>query len=260
MFDADPSYLAVRTSLGTDFFARHQDDGQRRARYSCLATLAADGTLNRHEEGENLTDDALQALARDAGQDTSLLGAFALGDQTTWPRLAAAANPLRVFLYLDFFRAWQVADLAAERFQMQLRTAPDTLLEDIGHLPAAIMPLYQFNMTQRARDVARDLLPALAARLNRGRITRERADQAGYALRMLGDLCLRARTPEQAQVVFSLACDLGDNPFRRKKAIEAALAAGQTDTARRHVQRYGARWPVPAEWASLAGDSAGSPA
>lgn len=254
MFDADPSHVAVKTAQGVDLFVRHQDEGQSRARFECLGTLNPDGTLTRYAEAEGITDEALRALA------TPLDMALGLGDVTTWPRLSQRADPVRVLLYLDFFRAWQVADMAAARLERDLSGTEARLLTDIGQLPGAIAPLYQFNMTERATALAPILLPALIKRLQQGGIARDRADQAGYGLRMLGDLCLRAGDPAAAQAVFSLSCDLGDNPFRRQKAIEAALAAGAVETARAHAARYAAQWSLPERFADLAPDPGGQAA
>jgi hypothetical protein len=48
-----------------------------------------------------------------------------------------------------------------------------------------------------------------------------------------------------ALTCFETAIAAGDNPFRRRRAIEAAVAAADTAAAQRHRAAFAARWTLP---------------
>ncbi len=126
MFDAETPLLAVTGEAGIDLFARRDDEGQRRARFRCVATLTGAGTaagLVDHAPEDRRDPGILRDIASAMGADP-LARPFALTVPAGWPRAADGADPIRLFVYLDFFRAWQVADLAAARFEAQLARDP----------------------------------------------------------------------------------------------------------------------------------------
>lgn len=255
MLDRGPTELAAHGERGIDLFLRSDDDGQKRARYRCIATLTpADGLLVLFEPRPANAADRLRALALALLADPRLSQPMTLGDPTGWPRAAVGDDPLRLFVYLDFFRAWQVADLAAQRLNA---TRPDTLTDDPDRFAAAVAPVFDFNRLGIATTVARTLQPVIAGRLGQqgdavsGPAGR-RADRWGYGLRMLGDLCLRAAEPVLALACFETAVSAGDNPHRRRRCIEAAHAAGDAATLARHAAAFRTRWAMPPDLAALA--------
>ena len=248
MFDDPLPEFALRGEAGIDLFARIEDETHRRARFRCVATLGEDGTLRDHFPEAGRDHAALRAKA-DALATDPLMTPFALADMTHWPKAARLGDPIRLFLYLDFLRAWQVADMAAARFEATLNRAPGTLPQDPGRLPAVIVPILDFNQLARGGRLARALLPLLKAHLAAPGFREPANGGTGYVLRMLGDLCQRGGDTEQALACYETAVDAGDNPFRRRKAIEAARAAGNSEALDRHRTAYAARWPLPADLA-----------
>ncbi|MCA0204896.1 MAG: hypothetical protein LCH92_11180 [Proteobacteria bacterium] len=252
MFDDELPEFAVRGEAGIDLFERLPMDGQRRSRFRCLATLTGDGTLIDHSGKAQPQAARLIALAEGIAADP-VLAPMSLGDASAWPRAAAGGDPLRLFLYLDFFRAWQVADLAGARLEAQLARESGALPVDPGQLAGAIGPVFDFNRLTRGRALARALVPRLRPLLAQPG-GEGRHEGIGFALRMLGDLCLRAGAPAEALTCFDTAVAAGDNPFRRRKAIEAARAAGDAEALARHRAGYAVRWKLPADLAET-GDS-----
>jgi len=250
MFDTDLPAFAVQGETGIDLFQRVDDPDARRGRFRCLATLAPGGVLTDHHPEDRRDPAPLRALAEALAAEP-LAKPFSLGDSRSFPRAAAAGDPIRLFLYLDFFRAWQVADLAAARLESQLMHDPASLPQDGGALTGAVAPLFDFNRTGRGIALAQAALPVLAPRIAAGGAP----GSTGYALRMLGDQCLRGGAAALALRCFETALATGDNAFRRRRAIEAARAAGDSAAAARHRSLYAARWKLPADLA--AGQDAG---
>ena len=249
MFDDDLPEIAVHGERGIDLFQRLDDAGQRRASFRCIATLAPDGVLADHAPEARRDPARLRALAEGLARDP-VTAPFSLGDAPGWPRAASAGgDPVRLFLYLDFFRAWQVADLAGNRLETQLARDPGLLPVEPGQIAGIVAPVFDFNRLARGQRLAAALVPLLAQRIATPEFRDDRHGGTGYALRMLGDLCLRADDPRLALACFETAVNAGDNPFRRRKAIEAARAAGDTDAAARHRAGYAARWVLPPDLA-----------
>jgi len=256
MFDELPEF-AVQGERGIDLFVRLDDPGQRRAQFRCIATLVeGPAGLIDHAPDERRDLAALTALAQRLASDP-LAQPLSLTDATGWQGLTALNDPIRAFLLLDFLRAWLVADLAASRFQAALGASAQSLTLEPGKLAGAIAPLFDFNRLTRAQAVAGLLLPLLEPRIASPGFRDDGSGSIGYALRMLGDLCLRAANPALALRCFEAAVGAGDNPFRRRRAIEAARVAANREAATRHRSAYAARWRLPNDLAEDADGGAG---
>ena len=246
MLDAEIPEFPVRGETGIDLFQRLEDPSQRRARFRCVATVQGDTVIDHQPEARRPAE-RLRALA---GTLPVALPALSLADSRDWAGLAQATpDPLALFLYLEFLRAWQVVEFAARRFDRQLDQAPGTLPDAPGALAGAVAPLFDMNRTGRGMALARRLVPLLRQAVATPGYRDDRAGGTGYALRMLGDLSLRGGDPQLALACFETAVDAGDNPFRRRKAIEAARIAGDDAAEDRHRTAYAARWRLPPDLA-----------
>lgn len=255
MFEADMPVFAVRGEAGTDLFRRVEDAGTGRARFQCLATLDDAGQLHAHLPEARAQQEALRACALGL-DELPLARPLSLADARDWAG-RAGTQPLALFLHLEFFRAWQVSDLAAARFEARLAAEPDWLPEDPGLLVGAVAPLLSFNRIGRGRALAALAQPRLARRIAAPGFRETGAGNFGYALRMLGDLCLRGADAARALACFETCCATGDNPFRRRRAIEAARAAADAEALARNRAAFSARWPLPADLAETPpGDAA----
>lgn len=261
MIADSPEDFAVQGETGIDLVLRIADEGQRRARFRCIATYdPASGTLHDHEPDAGRDPDRLRALAEGLAGDALLAQSFALCDPTAWPRAATAGgDPLRLFLYHEFFRAWQVADMAAERLLRRIGADPAALPLEPGKVAQAVQPLFDFNRLALGCRAAALIEPVLAARLASPGWREPKGSASGYALRMLGDLCLRAGDAGQALACFETALTAGDNPFRRRKAIEAAHAADNSAARDTHLAAYAGKWPLPDDLAALPSAPRGAP-
>lgn len=253
MFDPDPSDLAVRGERGIDLFQRLGDVSQKRARYRCIGTVSEGATprLSDFEPQARRDPQVLIGRAQTALQDPVLAASMALGDTTTWPSARDAADPVALFLQLDFFRAWQVADLAIRRLHDQLTQDADSLPIEPNRVAGAIVPLFDFNRLSRGLALAALIEPVLRRRTAQPGFRDDPASSTGYALRMLGDLCLRAGDPARAYACFDTAIGAGDNPYRRRKAIEAAHLAGDHAALGSQIAAFRRQWVLPADLAAL---------
>ncbi len=257
MFDSDPTEFATRGQRGIDVFVRLDDPSQKRARFRCIATIkgAPDTpTVADYEPQEGRNAKRLIALACDLLDDKTLAQPFALGDRSTWPNAADTDNPVAMFLHLEFFRAWQVADMASGRLLRAVTQTPAVLPTGQGQLAGAIAPVLDFNHASRGVALAQRIVPLLQSQIDAAQFRDDPVGSTGYALRMLGDLCLRAEDFEQALACFELAICAGDNPYRRRKAIEAAAAARNQSQIDAHLTAYGARWAIPEDLAQFASE------
>ena len=242
MFDDLPDF-AIRGECGIDIFRRLDQEGQRRVRFRCVATVA-DGRVIDHDPGTRSDPARARALAEALATDP-MARPIGLADPASWPRAARDGDPIRLFLHLDFLRAWQVADLAIDRLIRQITADPSALPLEPGKLSGAVAPLMDFNRLSRAVDLATLALPILDARMAAPGFADDKAGGTGFALRMLGDLCLRRSEAVLALRCFEGAIVAGDNSHRRRRAIEAAVAAGDAAAAERHRAAYAARWTLP---------------
>lgn len=178
---------------------------------------------------------------------------FSLGDAQGYPCTDGLRAPLDLFLYIEFFRERQLAahslDAFARTLDADARAAAGL---DPGELAATLRLALDYNMIARGAVLWPRLQPLLAARASVRELPRELQESTGYALRLLGDLRLRAGAAEDALGAFETALKLGDNPFRRRRAIEAAVAAGRIDACRRHLAAHAALAPLPADLQALA--------
>ena len=251
MNDSDLTWLAVHGEGGVDIFERVEDEGHKRARFRCVA-MQVDGRLIDFEPHLNRDPQPLLAAVRRLQDTGPLASPFALGDWRGYPRVAGAAAWV-VLLYHDFFRAWQVADLGVQR---QIDAVTRAAMASPGDLVGAVAPLYEFNRLSLARDLAQQWLPDVTRRCAEPGFVDDAAGNTGFALRMLGDLALRGGDAALALACFEGSVLAGDNPFRRRRAIEAAAAAADPAALERHRGAYGARWALPPDLAQL---TAGGP-
>lgn len=247
MFDEVPDF-AIRGERGVDLFQRRDDPAQKRAIYRCIATLGQAG-LADHDPGARRDPARLIALAEGLA-NAPLAAPVSLVDATTWGGLSRPGASLAVFLHLDFLRAWQVAELAAARFEEACARDPASQIADPARLAGAVGALYDFNRLGRADRLARLLLGPLAMRTAAPGFRDDGPGNTGYALRMLGDLALRNDQPALALRCFETAIGAGDNSHRRRRAIEAARAADDAEALARHRAAYASRWPLPPDLAA----------
>ncbi|MFN3953129.1 MAG: hypothetical protein ACK4LQ_01660 [Pararhodobacter sp.] len=255
MLESDLPEFIVAGDRGHDLFRRIADEGQRRVRFECLASWQAgdavpDGQWQIFAPAPGLRARAEAALERFRA-NPALQADFALGDATRYPAPRNPAQRLAVLQYLEFLRARLVAEIAVGLFEDKLARDAALAVRDHAETASTLKLLVDFNLLSRAGP----LLPPLSERLCR-RVAApgfvEDTDQlTGFALRLLGDLHLRRDAPSAALACFDAAIRAGDSPFRRRKAIEAARAAGDRDAARRHLDAHARNWALPADLAAL---------
>lgn len=248
------SELAVRGENGIDLFARIEDRASGRVRYRCVATWTGPGahaSLHIHEPAPGRSAQALVQIALAAAGDPALVCRFSLFDPAGWPEAGTGEDPMRLFLHHEFFRAWQVADMAARRFLARIDAIPDALAAEPDKLTVSVAPLYDFNRLTLGVRAARQVQPVLLERIASDRLPGGASESIGYALRMLGDLCGRAGQHELSLACHETAIRAGDNPFRRRRAIEAAQALGDGPARDAHLAAFQERWALPADLARL---------
>jgi hypothetical protein len=69
---------------------------------------------------------------------------------------------------------------------------------------------------------------------------------------MLGDIALRAGDSGAALTAHDGAVAISDNPHRRRRAIEAAITAGERARAALHLRAFAQKWKLPPDLAVLA--------
>ena len=259
MFDRDPSIFALRGRGRVDVFLRFEDISQNRARFRCIGMFkGTDDTAPFIDFEPHVGRDIVLLTASIQHQlvNPILTQAFSLCDVSTWPKATNAGDPLELFLYLEFFRAWQVGDLAVNQLISKLTRDPVRYTPKPGEVGATLAPIFDYNRMETGVAIAKLMEPVLRLRVNSVGFRDDKAGSTGYGLRMLGDLCLRADDPTLALACFETCIKAGDNPFRRRKAIEAAAAAQSTDRLAAHVQDYQAKWKLPADLSHLANERA----
>lgn len=250
--------IVIRGERGLELFVCLDDAQQNRARFRCTAMMTGDAA--DQDGSEQFVDfephwqrnpERVVARMQAMADDPAATQGFSWLESPLWPRASAARDPLLVFVYTAFFRAWQVADLALHRLESQLGADLGALPLEPARIAAAVAPAFDFNRLAHGVALARTIEPILRARIAQPAFRDDKAGATGYALRMLGDLCLRAGNAEQALTCYETAIAAGDNPYRRRKAIEAAQASGDPARVAAHLQAYGARWPLPEDLAAL---------
>lgn len=273
--------FAVKGERGVDLFSRRQDQASRRARFVCIATVidapgkgqtpplralpapkALEGVakgrlLVCHEPAARRNTKALWRAVARFEEQPALHRPFSLGDAPDYPGTDGLSAPHTLFLYVEFFRERQLAAHSLERLAAAGESDAEALARlDPGELAATLRLALDYNMIARTSTLWPLLQRLLAARAQLGALPPELANSTGYALRILGDLRLRAGRPDEALGAFETALKLGDNPFRRRRAIEAAAAAGRKDAASQHIAAYGVHGALPPDLRALAEASA----
>lgn len=255
MLDNEPIPFAVTGDRGIDLFRRFSDEGQRRGRYECIATLHPDPAGDGRLEWYDAAQPADRSLATRALDDYRAAGflhrPFALGHTAAHPQPDSPAERLLMFLHLDFFRARQVALVAIAGFEAMLRDDPARAARHYARTAETLKLVFDFNLLDRAGPLCDSLAPALAARVRAPGFVEDDANSTGFALRLAGDLFLRRGEAGKALDCFEAAIDAADNPFRRRKAILAAHAAGREAAFALHLAAYEGRWKLPADLAAL---------
>lgn len=269
--------FAVGGERGVDLFRRQQDQASRRARFVCIATVidapadaapgwppaqpappeqaaAARGRgMICHQPAASAQAAGLwQAVARLEAQP-ALHRPFSLADAPAYPGTDGMRATHELFLYTEFFRERQLAAHGLDLLARALHDDPDAAARmDPGELTTLLRQALDYNMIARGAALWPALEPLLRARAALRGLPKALNNATGYALRLLGDLRLRAGAGTQALGAFEAALALGDNPFRRRRAIEAALAAGQPEAANRHAAAHRAsHGKLPADLQTL---------
>ncbi len=264
--------FAIGGERGIDLFRRREDRMLNRARFTCLATVLPAGSppgafaqALRHDDGRLMLchdPGARRAAAElwvavDRYQALSALHTpLRLGDATAFPSSATdPASLAPLFPYIEFLRERLLAEMTLARFQAALAEAPQAAaMMEPGELASHLRLALDFNMLARGAALAPLLHPLLTARAQSPDLPEALAAPTGYALRLLGDLRLRAGSAAaatQALALFEAALALGENPFRRRRVIEAAAAAGRIDTCLAHLRAWPAARPLPEDLRAL---------
>ena len=252
--------FAIRGEGGIDLFRRVDEPEKRRHRFECIASLpwSDDSNLPRDDAGAvfhirpnpHLRAALRAALARLQDHEARMQP-LRLGDLRSFPGAAAAG--FDSFVYLDFLRAWLVADMTIARTESALAAGE---MPDHATLSTALRLLLDFNRLGRGRALCNAVLPGLIGQVTPRAARSDRHANLAYALRLAGDLLLRAGDPARALDAHEAAVTMGENRFRRRRAIAAALAAGDGPALERHLALFARRWPLPADLAQLRADTA----
>lgn len=239
--------FAALGERGVDVFRRLDEQSQRRYRYECMATVAPEsGEVMAFVPLAENHPERMRAAAQRLAEAPLLSHEFALGNPHAYPKADRTVQPLEIFIYLDFFRVWQIAEQEIARVC--------GLLDNGGTLEPSetanvLRLLLDFNRLSRASVIIGQVLPSLmqAARTQGD----DKWQNTAYSLRMIGDLNFRAGRPQDALTCYEAALALGVNPHRSGLAIRAAHAAQDTEAMQRHLATYEARWPLPNALAQL---------
>ncbi len=235
------SEFAVAGETGTDVFRRVDDRNQRRYRYECIATVSDGGTgFAAHMDYAEKHPERVFTAAKRFAQGGVLDVRFALGHPVGYPRATATGATSEIFLYLDFFRMWQIAEREIVRMSELARTASSVSPPEIS---AVLRLVLDFNRLRDARVLVEGFMPQLLAVSATGKD--DKWQNAGFSLRMVGDVHMRAGDPAAALLAYEAAILLGDNPNRRGLAVKAAHAAGRRDETLLHLEAYQRRWSLP---------------
>ena len=254
MLESDLPELALAGDHGVDLFRRIEDAGQRRVTYECIATAFPSESEQRlavfiPPACQN-PDRLWQAVARYRNAP-GLHQAFAFGHPPGYPSMRDPATRLALFQCLEFFRTRLVADLTVVRYEEKLAADPERAVRHYGETVGALKQLVDYNMLARARPIREILAPLVIARVQAPGFVEDGDQATGYSLRLLGDLCLRDGAPADALACFEAAVAAADNPYRRRKAIAAAQAAGDSARALAHIDSFAQAGRVPPDLAAL---------
>lgn len=235
--------FAVAGDFGIDVFRRMDDQNQRRYRYECVATVSdGEAVVVAHSDYASHHPDRILSAAKRFAQGGFAQATFALGDATGYPRAGAARTTSEIFLYLDFFRLWQIADQEIARMTALAQSGAACSMPEIS---AVLRLVLDFNRVRDAQPLIAGFTPQLLAVASTGKD--DKWQNAGYALRIVGDLQMRAGDPLAALKAYEASILLGDNRYRRGLAIKAAHAAELRDETLLHLDAYQRRWSLP-DW------------
>jgi len=256
MLETDLPEFALKGDRGIDLFRRIEDPGQRRVHFECIAT-ACD---NPSGEGRHLKVFDASAGSRPAPlwraveryeTTPALHHSFAFGDPPGYPSMRDRPSRLALFQGLEFLRARLVADITITAYEEKLAQDASNAVRHYAETASVLKLLLDFNMIARGARIRETVAPLVIARVNAPGFVEDSDQMTGYALRMLGDLCLRAEAPEPALACFEAAIAAADNPFRRRKAIEAAQAAGNVAASLTHIEAFARKGPLPPDLAGV---------
>mgnify|MGYP001328277807 CR=1 FL=1 len=256
MLEADLPELALAGDRGIDLFRRVEDPDQRRVHYECIATAhpAPPENAPRLEvffpQACRQPDRLWQAVARYQNAP-GLHQAFAFGHPAGYPSMRDPATRLALFQCLEFFRTRLVADLTIASYEEKLTTEPERAARYFAETAGALKLLVDYNMLIRARPICKVLAPLVIARVQAPGFIEDGDQATGFSLRLLGDLYLRDDAPADALACFEAAIAAADNPFRRRKAIAAARALGDTARCLAHIDSFEQAGRVPPDLAAL---------
>lgn len=241
--------FAVESELGTDVFRRVDTPNERRYHYECIATVIGMGpaaeVVGYHDDARK-NPERMIAAATHLRDTSALWKSFALGDPRSYPLTDTPRAQLDLFLYLDFFRHWQITAMEITRVKVLVQSGGTLNPPDISRV---FRLLLNANQVSQAQFFIKAFFPYLM------RVSQEKRDDrwqnAAYALRMIGDLQLRTGQNRQALQAYEASIALGDNPFRRGLAVQAAHAAGDRPAALRHISEYERQWRLPEQLARI---------
>lgn len=249
MASGEISEFATLGDLGIDIFHRVNQPNQRRHRYECIATLPEGGQPDRlqlHLPNAKGRRKACLAAAHRLDRSGLARMRLSLADPGTYPPYAQG-DLIEFLVYLDFLRSWKIAESEIVRLEGMLQ---ENRRPAIAEISGVLRLLLDFNKLHRARPFIDAVAPILLDHAEQG--IEDRWQNAGYSLRMTGDLQRRAGAPKAALQSYEAALKLGENAHRLELAIFAARDASDAECVKRLLVRYKARWPLPERLEALA--------